>query len=192
MTARKNWWGAPGKASNSTCFRALSDLLTIRKRGIKMDLAVKLPNYSSTNIEPVSNPTQHYRKYPDAVKDEVAKTKNIYLFPELNIPRTTAQYWVKRQRPSRASNVIEFDSVFKKKSEFLETELAKERAMRRLLETVRKVFPYDFRTRILKNKQSRAQIISAIQECLKFHKLNHCLDVIERNQDNWWTRRSSS
>lgn len=150
-----------------------------------MDLAVDLPNYSSNIIEPASTVAQNYRKYPDAVKDEVAKTKNIYLFPELKIPRTTAQYWVKRQRPSRAANVIEFDSVFKKKSEFLEAELAKERAMRRLLETVRKVFPYDFRTRILKNKQSRAQIIAAIQECLKFHKLNHCLDAIGLSKSSY-------
>ncbi len=64
-----------------------------------MDLAVDLPNYSSNIIEPVSRDTQNYRKYPDAVKDAVAKTKNIYLFPELKIPRTTAQYpdrWISR------------------------------------------------------------------------------------------------
>lgn len=143
-----------------------------------MDLAVDLPNYSSLELEPMPKARRKYRKYSDVVKHEVFKTKNIYLFPDLKIPRTTAQHWAKKQRANRSAAVVEIDSVFRKKSEFLEAELAKERAMRRLLETVRKVFPYDFTTRSLKNKQSRAQIIAAIQECLKFQKLQPCLDTI--------------
>ncbi|OQW48216.1 MAG: hypothetical protein A4S09_13990 [Proteobacteria bacterium SG_bin7] len=119
-----------------------------------------------------------YRSYPEVIKSEVARTKNIYLFPDMGIPRTTAQYWVKNQRPTVTLEVTEFESVYKKKSEFLEEELAKEKAIRVLLETVRKVFPFDFRTKQLRNKQSRAQIIAAIQECIKYHKLSHCLDAI--------------
>ncbi len=119
-----------------------------------------------------------YRSYPEVIKSEVARTKNIYLFPDMRIPRTTAQYWVKKQRPTVTLEVAEIESVYKKKSEFLEEELAKEKAIRVLLETVRKVFPFDFRTKQLRNKQSRAQIIVAVQECIKYHKLSHCLDAI--------------
>jgi hypothetical protein len=50
--------------------------------------------------------------------------------------------------------------------------------MRELLETVRKVFPYDFRQKQLKNKLARAQIVSAVRECIKYHKLTHCLNAI--------------
>lgn len=99
-----------------------------------------------------------YRKYSDVVKAEVARTKNVYLFPEMKIPRTTAQYWVKKQRPREALNVIEFESVFKKKSEYLAAELEKEKSMRVLLETVRKVFPFNFATKRVKSKMIRAQI----------------------------------
>lgn len=119
-----------------------------------------------------------YRSYPDVVKTEIARTKNLYLFPDLRIPRTTAQYWVKKQRASRPTTVVEIESVYRKKSEFLAGELAKEKAMRLLLETVRKVFPFDFRAKQPKNKQIRAQIIAAIQECANYHKLAHCLDAI--------------
>jgi len=143
-----------------------------------MDSALLLPNFSAPNPESVLELSVRYRKYSDVVKAEVARTKNVYLFPDLKIPRTTAQYWVKTQRPLRMASVIEIESAYKKKAEFLEAELFKEKALRRLLETVRKVFPYDFRTKQLKNKQSRAQIIAAIQEALKFHKLMHCLDAI--------------
>lgn len=120
----------------------------------------------------------HYRSYPEIVKSEIARTKNVYLFPDLQIPRTTAQYWVKKQRAISPTNVIEIESVYRRKSEFLVEELAKEKAMRLLLETVRRLFPFDFRTKHLKNKQMRAQIISAIQDCSKYHKLAHCLDSI--------------
>lgn len=39
-----------------------------------------------------------YRRYPEIVKEEVARSGNVYLFPDLKIPRTTAQYWVKKKR----------------------------------------------------------------------------------------------
>ena len=90
-----------------------------------------------------------YRRYPEIVKEEVARSGNVYLFPDLKIPRTTAQYWVKKQKYQRPPHVAQVESVYKRKSEFLLEELAKEKAMRELLETVRKVFPYDFRTKCL-------------------------------------------
>ena len=119
----------------------------------------------------------NYRSYPEIVKDEVARTGNVYLFPDLKIPRTTAQYWAKQKKYSKYSDMAEVESVYKRKSEFLLEELAKEKAMRELLETVRKVFPYDFQSKNLKNKLSRAQIIGAIRECLKYHKLSQCLNA---------------
>jgi hypothetical protein len=79
-----------------------------------------------------------YRRYPEIIKEEVARTGNIYLFPDLKIPRTTAQYWAKKQKHQRAPNMVQVESVYKRKSEFLAEELAKEKAMRELLETVRK------------------------------------------------------
>jgi putative transposase len=135
-----------------------------------MNSALDLPNFSSEN--------RSYRKYPEAVKREVSRTKNVYLFPDLQIPRTTAQYWVKRQKPFGTAQVVDIEYAYKKKSEFLEKELSKEKALRILLETVRRVFPFDFRVKKLKNKQARAQIIAAIHECLEFHKVSHCLNAI--------------
>ena len=36
-----------------------------------------------------------YQRYPEAVKIQVGRTRNPYLFPEYKIPRTTANYWIK-------------------------------------------------------------------------------------------------
>jgi len=38
-----------------------------------------------------------YKRYEDRVKYLVSKTKNPDLFPELSIPRTTANYWIKNK-----------------------------------------------------------------------------------------------
>lgn len=121
---------------------------------------------------------KRYRRYPDLVKSEIAKTGNIYLFPEMQIPRTTAQHWVKKKKPFSGVSSIQIESVFKRKSEFLEKELTKEKSMRTLLETVRKIFPFDFRTKKLRNKLFRNQIILAIKDCLKCHSLADCLNAI--------------
>ena len=126
-----------------------------------------------------------YRRYPEIIKTEVARTGNVYLFPDLKIPRTTAQYWVKKQKTDFVASDEEIESIYKKKSEYLTEQLAKEKAMRELLETVRKVFPYDFREKQLKNKLGRSQIISAIRECLKYHKLSHALDAIGLSKSSY-------
>ena len=127
------------------------------------------------------NTANTYRRYPELVKHEVARTRNIYLFPDLKIPRTTAQYWVLKEKQTQQSFVppnVEVDSLYKKKSEYLLKELEKEKALRKLLECVRKIFPYDFQAKHLKSKFGRTQIVTAIRDCIKFHKLSHCLQAI--------------
>ncbi len=127
-----------------------------------------------------------YRSYPEVVKGEVARSRNIHLFPDLKIPRTTAQYWVKEQHHRKDfATVVEIDSVYKKKAEFLQRELEKEKAMRVLLETVRKVFPHDFSQKNVKSKVLRSQIISAVKVCLNFHKLTHCLSAIGLSKSSY-------
>jgi hypothetical protein len=36
-----------------------------------------------------------YKKYPDNIKYTIAKTRNPDLYPELEIQRSTANYWIK-------------------------------------------------------------------------------------------------
>lgn len=42
-----------------------------------------------------------YRKYDPAIKNMIIKTGNRNLFPELKIPRTTINYWLKNSRPEK-------------------------------------------------------------------------------------------
>lgn len=66
-----------------------------------------------------------YRKYPSAVRAEIARTGNVYLFPNMKIPRTTAQYWAKK-----TESVLEpepCDSLYRQQNDFLRQELEKAR-----------------------------------------------------------------
>lgn len=55
-----------------------------------------------------------YRRYPNEIKEEIARSGNIYLFPELKIPRTTAQYWTRKKRyKSPHISAEKLDSIYK-------------------------------------------------------------------------------
>ncbi len=116
-----------------------------------------------------------YRQYPEAVKQEISRSGNVYLFPHLKIPRTTAQHWIGCDKILSHENL---ESIHKEKILYLEQELEKERAMRLLVETIRKIFPYDFQKSRVKDKRVRAKIVAAIRECIKLHKLASCLVAI--------------
>ena len=117
-----------------------------------------------------------YRKYPEAVRTEISRTGNIYLFPNMRIPRTTAQYWVKNKRSTPEPE--DLDSIYREECESLKRELEKEKALRRLAECVRNVFPFDFQKTHVKSKITRTQIVKVIQECQKLNKLSICLSSI--------------
>jgi putative transposase len=125
-----------------------------------------------------------YRKYPAVVRAEVARTGNIYLFPNLSIPRTTAQYWVKKESQLAVTSE-QMDSLYRQKCESLEQELGRERALRKLVESIRKIFPFDFQTKYVKSKVARTEIVAAIQECKKLNKLSTCLSAIGLSKSSY-------
>lgn len=131
------------------------------------------------------NRTGHYRSYSTLVKQEISRTGNIYLFPDLQIPRTTAQYWAKRRLADEQNSAPEVDSLYKSKAEFLTSELEKERALRRLLEETRRTFPFDFSSKHFKNKAGRARIVAAVRECNKYHSIGRCLAVIGLSKSSY-------
>ena len=69
-----------------------------------------------------------YRKYPCAVRAEIARSGNVYLFPNMKIPRTTAQYWTRANKP-RPLDQEQLDSIYGQQNESLKLELEKERAL---------------------------------------------------------------
>lgn len=56
------------------------------------------------------------RSYDHRVKAQIIATGNVNLFPELNIPRTTASSWIQRG----LGEVVAFDETLDAESQFLD------------------------------------------------------------------------
>ncbi len=79
-----------------------------------------------------------YRKYDDSVINMIIETRNPNLFPELNIPRTTALYWInhsKKKISLKNSQTPEYKRIVNEANK----ELANERTKRIFLEEVLKL-----------------------------------------------------
>ncbi len=123
---------------------------------------------------------------------EIVQTGNIYLFPHLKIPRTTAQSWI-RSRRSRGRQQTDHSTLYDGKIRHLESEIQKERLLRELLLMAQRLLPFHFRHRILKNKKHCREIVLAIQRCFAFHTLSQCLDLIGLPRRTYyrWSAESS-
>jgi transposase InsO family protein len=116
-----------------------------------------------------------YRKYPDAIKLEVAKTRNPYLFPELKIPRTTALYWLDTVKDLEgcAPQVIESERV-----QGLTQEVERQRALLELARKTKLLCPRGFSTTLAISRTRRKRQIELIQSAAVFNRIDDCLAVI--------------
>lgn len=127
-----------------------------------------------------------YRKYPEAVKIQIAKSQNPYLFPEYDIPRTTALYWI--QHHHTASQKISEDSLTEKRIKDLEKSLQKERALTTLVEKIRLLFPHSFKDQRVPSKPIRRNIVEVIRTAAKINTVHDCLKLIGLSKStyaNW-------
>ena len=125
-----------------------------------------------------------YRTYPETVKRAVASSRNPYMFPDLNIPRTTALHWIKQS--SSHFEKVDIDAIYEHKIKNLEEELRKERALRELIEKVRKIFPYHFNKKRVRLREHRRLIVHAVQKCMAVHKTSTCLTAISLTKGTYY------
>ena len=103
-----------------------------------------------------------YRKFDITVKRKIAETKNLNLFPELKIPRTTAQYWISRSKELDArlpQEVGEVESADKWSLESLKLEIEIYRSL-----LTRIIGSYDFSSlKGAENKKFVVELVSSLK-----------------------------
>ncbi len=116
-----------------------------------------------------------YRRYSESIKLEVVRTENPYRFPELEIPRTTALYWIKKSTDleKHSGEMVESERVRK-----LHQEVERQRYLLELVSRVRSIFPYGFATDKTVSRPKRKQIVQAIQIAAEFNRIRDCLSLI--------------
>ena len=128
-----------------------------------------------------------YRKYPDAIKRAVIKAGDVDLFPELKIPRATAEHWIKKSKSNiSVIEVTAAERANERRFERLEIELEKERALRALLEFIRKIYPLDFKTKHVGDQTIRKAVVEAVRRCMIYHKLSVCLRAIRLSETTFY------
>ncbi len=133
-----------------------------------------------------------YNSYSDEVRYMITKTGDPCLFPDLNIPKSTANYWIQKGLTEERNISPEYISLFKR-IELLEKNLKKEKELRHLLEKVKKIAPLNKETEKVIDPHKRKQIMSAIKDTLKHASIVECLKIIGLSKATYyrWTSEFS-
>jgi hypothetical protein len=125
----------------------------------------------------------NYRKYDPLVKKLTIQSGNRNLFPELNIPRTTINYWLKE---SREVVTTETDHVYEIAIKRLEEKLYQSEAKNYLVKKcLEKVFKesefYDE-----KSKRNRKFVVELIEEFKELIALKEILKIIALSPSTYY------
>ncbi|MBK23236.1 MAG: hypothetical protein CME70_04445 [Halobacteriovorax sp.] len=125
-----------------------------------------------------------YKKYDDSIKKMIIKSGNPNLFPELNIPRTTALYWIRSAKKRVRVGNLNFNKALEDKIERLEKELQEEKAKNLFVQEllanltgVRDVYNL---------KQNREKIIDIIDKYRKWISLSALCRCMRIRSDKYY------
>ena len=112
-----------------------------------------------------SRKSKKYKQYDPWVKAAISSTGRIDLFPALNIPRTTAKYWIKQrifvedpilESLTNALNESRYDQ------EQLKRKAAEQKALTVLLKEIVETLGFKLRWKQIESKENREKILEAI------------------------------
>ena len=123
-----------------------------------------------------------YRNYDQDIKRQIVESGNLNLFPELNIPRTTALYWIRSAK--QIYRMKSSDRVLLYRIKNLEKKLERERAKSRILIEYLKLFEHKCLRKKFKVKK-RSMLLDVIEKYKNVIGLYSCLDIIKMNRGQY-------
>jgi hypothetical protein len=123
-----------------------------------------------------------YRKYDPMIKRMVVESGNRNLFPELNIPRTTINYWLKesKSKDSYPKNHIYEEALKKERKEVYELK-AQNLLLHGCLKKVLLTNNFD-----VKNKESRKFVVEIVEEFKSLIPIRQILRIINISPSNYY------
>lgn len=119
-----------------------------------------------------------YKKYPSEVKAAISMTGIPDLFPNFDIPRMTAKYWIS-QRYALSDPVLEplADAVRKTRTEMehLQILLRERDALINLLQEISNVFGHGLFWKQVDASEEKIKILAAIEKAMKLSSRGKCL-----------------
>lgn len=137
---------------------------------------------------------RRYRVYDHRIKAMIAKSKDINLFPELDIPKSTARVWIKKGIPTVVTiPTFEFtSSEILNENIKLKRDIAEARAEHTLLFKTIRIFGFQIQYKRLPNAAAKSSILQAIKKGSAIIPLSKCLDIIGLSSPRFhsWKRRA--
>lgn len=127
-----------------------------------------------------------HRKYSEHIKESISKSKNPYLFPELNIPVSTAKYWIKtKQHLGRTATQESKHTITKKEFKRIKEENRELKRRIQLIKQVNKLLGFDLKNRHIKDLETKEQVISTIKSSLGRKSLTSALEDINMSKSRY-------
>lgn len=124
-----------------------------------------------------------YRKYDPFIKKLIIETGDIKLFPELNIPRTTMDYWLKESKEKTTTE----------KNDYYEKALSKAQEDSYILKAKNKIFKECLSKLLVeakffnpKSKENREFLLEIIEKFKGIIPIKHILDLLNINQSTYY------
>ncbi len=151
---------------------------------------------------PPARRAKRYRCYDSFVKEAIARSRDPNLFPELNIPRTTALYWIKtgQRRPFERPRQEE-DLSSSKTSANVQTEMRQavsqivsyDDETKNIFETFKRVyalFGFSLSLKHLRDRAKKKEVIQLVETLSDQISLKRCLEELGLSRSRWkrWKR----
>ena len=124
-----------------------------------------------------------YRKYDPMIKKMIIETGNRNLFPELNIPRTTINYWLKESKEKVTSKTSHFyeQTIRALKKDNFEQKAKSLLAKKCLEKLLRELGGYD-----KKSKENRKFVVETIESFKGLLTLKEIINVVGISQTTFY------
>ena len=132
--------------------------------------------------------TGQYQQYSTDIKYAIAKSGDINLFPELNIPRSTAKGWVKRGSPeiiSTSALTLLDQKILQQKVKKMEQYTSDIEIKMKLLVTVHERLKLSLKYFKVNDKQTKQDILQIIDECREKLSLKDILRTISLHKSKY-------
>ncbi|MAX67095.1 MAG: DDE-type integrase/transposase/recombinase [Bacteriovoracaceae bacterium] len=126
-----------------------------------------------------------YRKYDPMVKKLIVESRNRNLFPELNIPRTTINYWLDHSKEIVTSDkVSSYDVALKNVDKELYKEKAKSHIMKECMKnTFKNSDFYDYKSK--KTREFVIHLIEDFKDIITIKEIIDCLGISNSTYYRW-------
>jgi hypothetical protein len=125
-----------------------------------------------------------YRKFDSSIQEAIIQSGNINLFPHLDIPRSTALFWI-RNNKTKIKFDVSSDEGLLDKIKSLEKEIEKERAKNHFI----KELMSKLKNKVTFFSENKNEIVKTVEKYKRWNSVSSMCRLISMNSDTYFRYR---